>query len=120
MLFLVILLFANCTHDNDPVCIDGEISDSPVYSTDTLLVKKFSTAPLFDGGIDDVWSEARPLKSTASVTPAGDRIITLNKSSNKDISLEPTDLFDPFTGEGYKYSLRGGHDGEYLYLLFVP
>jgi len=118
MLFLVILLFANCTHDNDPICIDGGISESPVFSTDTLLVKKFSTAPQFDGGIDEVWSEARPLKSTASVTVAGDRIITLNGSSNGDVSLEPTDLFDPFTGEGYKYSLRGGHDGEYLYLLF--
>jgi hypothetical protein len=25
---------------------------------------------------------------------------------------------DPYTGEAYNYSLRGGHDGEYLYLLF--
>jgi len=24
----------------------------------------------------------------------------------------------PYTGESYSYSLRGGHDGEYLYLLF--
>ena len=94
MLFLVILLFANCTHDNDPICIDGGISESPVFSTDTLLVKKFSTAPQFDGGIDEVWSEARPLMSTASVTVAGDRIITLNGSSNGDVSLEPTDLFE--------------------------
>jgi len=118
MLFLVILLFANCTHDNDPICIDGGVSESPSYSMDTLLVKKFSTAPQFDGGIDEVWSEARPLKSIASVTKAGDRIITLNGSSNGDVSLEPEDLFDPYTGEGYQYSLRGGHDGEYLYLLF--
>ena len=118
MQFLVILLFANCTHDNDPICIDGGIGESPSYSMDTLLVKKFSTAPQFDGGIDEVWSETQPLKSIASVTKAGDRIITLNGSSNGDVSLEPEDLFDPYTGEGYQFSLRGGHDGEYLYLLF--
>ncbi|MBL4561879.1 MAG: hypothetical protein JKX79_12940, partial [Labilibaculum sp.] len=85
---------------------------------DVLLVKKFSTAPTFDGDIDEVWSEARPLLNAASVTPSGDRIITLNKESLGDISIEPTDLMDPYTGESYKYSLRGGHDGEYLYLLF--
>ena len=118
--FATILLFANCTHDNEPICGDcGDSgSEGPGFSTDTLLVKKFSTTPQFDGGIDDVWSEARPLKNTASVGKAGDREITLNGSSNGDTSLEPTDLFDPYTGEGYKYSLRGGHDGEYLYLLF--
>ena len=25
---------------------------------------------------------------------------------------------DPYTEEAYNYSLRGGHDGQYLYLLF--
>jgi len=117
--FATIMLFANCTHDNEPICVDdGGSEEGPGFSTDELLVKKFSTSPQFDGGIDDVWSEARPLQSTASVTNAGDRIITLNGSSNGDTSLEPTDLFEPYSGEGYKYSLRGGHDGEYLYLLF--
>ena len=116
--FATIMLFANCTHDNDPICVDDGVGEGPEFSSTELLVKKFSTAPEFDGEIDDVWSEARPLKATASVTSAGDREITLNRSSNGDTSLEPTDLFDPYTGEGYKYSLRGGHDGEYLYLLF--
>ncbi len=118
--FATIMLFANCTHDNDPICVDdgNGTGEGPEFSSDELLVKKFSTAPEFDGEIDDVWSEARPLKTTASVFSAGDRIITLNGSSNGDTSLEPTDLFDPYTGEGYKYSLRGGHDDEYLYLLF--
>ena len=116
--FATIMIFANCTHDNDPICVDDGIGEGPEFSSTELLVKKFSTAPEFDGEIDDVWSEARPLKATASVTSAGDRLITLNGSSNGDISLEPTDLFDPYTGEGYKYTLRGGHDGQYLYLLF--
>lgn len=111
------MLFINCTHDNDPICVDDG-AGNPESSTDELLVQKFSVAPEFDGEIDEVWSEARPLKSIASVTSAGARIITLNGSSNGDVSLEPNDLFDPFTGEGYKYTLRGGHDGENIYLLF--
>ncbi|WP_142784155.1 ethylbenzene dehydrogenase-related protein [Changchengzhania lutea] len=116
-LFIMAIFFAGCTHD-DYVPItgpdDGGIGESP----DELLVKKFSTAPTFDGDIDDVWSEARPLINKATVTPAGDREITLNSSSGGDLSLEPTDLMDPYTGESYSYSLRGGHDGQYLYLLF--
>jgi len=114
---LALLGFANCTHDDTPS--GGGGTDPGVgESTDVLLVKKFSTAPTFDGDIDEVWSEARPLVNAATVTPAGDRVITLNGSSNGDLSLEPTDLMDAYTGESYKYSLRGGHDGEYLYLLF--
>ena len=111
-----VLFFVNCTHDDAPEY--SAIDPSTLSSTDELLVKKFSTAPTFDGDIDAVWSEARPLLSAATVTPAGDRMITLNGSSNGDLSLEPTDLMDPYTGESYKYSLRGGHDGTNLYLLF--
>jgi len=112
---LATFAFVNCTHDDTPTYtpVDPGVGES----TSELLVKKFSTAPTFDGNIDEVWSEARPLLNAATVTPAGDRIITLNGSSNGDLSLEPTDLMDPYTGESYKYSLRGGHDGEYLYLL---
>lgn len=122
-LFLALLvigtLLVNCTHDDAPVYSPVDPGGPDIgESVDTLLVKRFSTAPNFDGDVDDVWSEARPLVNRATVTPAGDRIITLNGSSNFDVSLEPTDLMDPYTGESYKYSLRGGHDGEYLYLLF--
>lgn len=113
-----IMPFTNCTHDNEPINGTGPGEPGKGESDSELLVKKFSTAPNFDGDIDAVWSEARPLVNRATVTKAGDRIITLNGSSNGDTSLEPTDLMDPFTGESYKYSLRGGHDGEYLYLLF--
>lgn len=117
VLALIFLIsFTNCTHDDAPDYLPIDPGD--LVSADELLVKKFSTALVFDGEIDEVWKEARPLKSIASVTLAGDRIIPLNSSSGGDASLEPNDLFDPFTGEGYKYTLRGGHDGEYLYLLF--
>jgi len=115
---ILILSLANCTHDDAPdftTIIDSGIGQS----TDTLLVKKFETAPNFDGEIDDMWAEARPLVNKATVNTAGDRIIPLNTiNSGTDTSLEPSDLFDPYTDESYKYSLRGGHDGEYLYLLF--
>jgi len=114
VIFLITLV--NCTHDDAPLA--PVIEEGIGSSTNELLVKKFSTAPIFDGDVDEVWNEARPLLNLATVTPAGDRIITLNSSSNGDISLEPTDLMDPYTGESYRYSLRGGHDGEYLYLLF--
>jgi len=117
LLTMFIFSMASCTHDNDPIYVDGG-AGNPESSTDELLVKKFSTAPQFDGVIDDVWSEARPLISAASVTPAGDRIITLNGSSNGNTSLEPTDLMEAYLGERYAFTLRGGHDNEYLYLLF--
>jgi len=113
---IAVLSFTSCTHDDAPATtvVDAGVGSS----TDVLLVKKFSTAPTFDGNIDEVWSEARPLLSAATVTPAGNREITLNGSSDGNLSVEPSDLMDPYTGESYKYSLRGGHDGEYLYLLF--
>ncbi len=116
LLLAVLISLVNCTHDDAPTYtnVDPGVGES----TDVLLVKKFSTAPIFDGEIDDVWSEARPLINKATVSRAGDRIITLNGSSNGNLSLEPTDLMDPYSGESYKYSLRGGHDGEYLYLLW--
>ena len=116
MIFLISLSFIGCTHDDAPEY--GPVDPGNGESTDVLLVKKFSTAPTFDGEIDDVWDEARPLVNSATVTGAGDRIITLNGSSNFDTSLEPTDLMAPYTDESYNFSLRGGHDGEYLYLLF--
>jgi len=117
VIFIIATFFASCTHDDyNPVT---EIVDPGVsQSTDTLLVSKFATAPIFDGEIDDIWADARPLLNRATVSPAGYREITLNRSSNGDLSLEPDDLMDPYTGESYNYSLRGGHDGEYLYLLF--
>ena len=116
ILAMSILVFVSCTHDDynppEQEYVGVETSDSE------LLVQRFATAPIFDGDIDDVWADAQPLINKATVTPAGDRIITLNSSSNFDVSLEPTDLMDPYTGESYRYSLRGGHDGENLYLLF--
>jgi hypothetical protein len=119
VLFIIGAFIIACTHDDapdtdPPVIVDPGVGESP----DVLLVQRFSTAPTFDGDVDAVWAEARPLVNKATVTPAGDRIITLNRSSNGNLSLEPTDLMDPYTGEAYNYSLRGGHDGEYLYLLF--
>jgi len=116
--FIIATIFINCTHDDKPLIPIVEVDSGVGESADTLLVQRFTTAPNFDGDIDDVWDEARPLVNKATVSGAGDRMITLNGSSNFDTSLEPIDLMDPYTGESYKYSLRGGHDGTNLYLLF--
>ena len=116
--FIIATIFINCTHDDKPLIPIVEVDSGIGESADTLLVQRFSTAPTFDGEIDDVWAEARPLINKATVEQAGDRLITLNGSSNFDTTLEPIDLMDPYTGEAYSYSLRGGHDGENLYLLF--
>ena len=109
VLFIMAIFFTSCTHD-DYVPVNGPADDGIGESFDELLVKKFSVAPIFDGDIDDVWSEARPLINKATVPYAGDRLITLNGSSGGDLSLEPTDLMEPYSGESYTYSLRGGHD----------
>ncbi len=116
-MLIIVTFFTNCTHDDTPILLTP-VDSGVGESADTLLVQRFATAPVFDGEVDDIWADARPLINKGTVTAAGDRIIPLNSSSNGDASLEPVDLMDPFTGEIYKYSLRGGHDGEYLYLLF--
>ena len=110
--------FMSCTHDDAPSDVIVEVDPGVGESVDTLLVKRLAAAPNFDGDIDAMWADVRPLVNRATVFPAGDRIITLNGSSNFDTSLEPTDLMDPYSGESYKYSLKGGHDGTNLYLLF--
>ncbi|OFY92751.1 MAG: hypothetical protein A3K10_17500 [Bacteroidetes bacterium RIFCSPLOWO2_12_FULL_31_6] len=111
ILALAAISLVNCTFEDNANYTD------PNSNTDLLLVKKFKTAPIFDGEIDEIWDSAKPMLSDATVSKAGNRVIALNGSSNGNAALEPTDLFDPYTGESYKYSLRGGHDGEYLYLL---
>ncbi len=113
-----LISFTSCTHDDAPDLTQITVDPGVGQSSDTLLVKRFATSPVFDGEIDAMWAEVRPLINRATVTGAGNREITLNGSSDFDVSLEPTDLMDPYTGESYKYSLRGGHDGEFLYLLF--
>jgi len=117
VIFIIATIFISCTHDDYTPVVNNP--DSGIgESSDVLLVQRFATAPVFDGEIDDIWADAKPLKNRATVSPAGNREITLNGSSNYDTTLEPLDLMDPYTGESYSYSLRGGHDGEFLYLLF--
>ncbi len=72
ILALVAVSLVNCTFEDNPNY------SSTFSSTDVLLVKKFTTAPIFDGDIDEVWKTARPLLSDASVSSAGSRVIPLN------------------------------------------
>jgi len=117
-ILIIATLMITCTHDDAPVGDTIEVDLGVGESADTLFVKRLSESIDFDGEIDDVWSEVKPLVNRATVFGAGDREITLNGSSNFDTSLEPIDLMDPYTDESYSFSLRGAHDGEYIYLLF--
>jgi len=117
-ILIIATLMITCTHDDAPVGDTIEVDLGVGESADTLFVKRLSESIDFDGEIDDVWSEVKPLVNRATVFGAGDREITLNGSSNFDTSLEPIDLMDPYTDESYSFSLRGAHDSEYLYLLF--
>jgi hypothetical protein len=107
---LPMALITSCTSQLDEVT-----PDDPTSYTNVLLVERFDTAPILDGSIDQVWENAIPLLNSATVPSAGTRTFPLN--SDGTLGTEPVDLFDPYTGESNKISLRGGHDGEYLYLL---
>ena len=52
LVIIFLLALTRCTHDDSPyeTIVDTGIGES----SDVLLVKKFSTAPTFDGEIDDV------------------------------------------------------------------
>ena len=88
LLTMFIFSMASCTHDNDPLYVDDGVSEGPGYSTDTLFVNRFAEPIQFDGIIDEAWSDAMPLRSTAKVPEAGYREITLNGSSNGNLELE--------------------------------
>ncbi len=108
--FLVAALISSCTS-----AIDEVVPDEPTSSTNELLVKRFETAPIMDGHIDAVWESARPLLNTLTVPDAGVRTAPFNPDGT--LGTEPLGIFDPYTGESNKISLRAGHDGEYIYML---
>ncbi len=107
-----ILALTSCTSKDDSDLVPTEEATS---STNELLVKKFATAPVVDGNIDAVWADARPLINSYNVPSAGIRTVPLN--SDGFLNTEPLDIFEPYLGESYKFSLKGGHDGTNLYLL---
>ncbi len=107
---LPMALITSCTSELDEVVVED-----PTSYTNLLLVERFDVAPVMDGSIDYVWGNAVPMLNTVTTPSAGTRTYPLN--SDGTLGTEPVDLFDPYTGESNKISLKGGHDGEYLYLL---
>jgi len=115
MAIIVGLLFVSlqgCTHADDYV---EPVEPPATSSPNELLVTKFATAPVVDGNIDAVWANARPLINSYNVPSAGIRTVPLN--ADGFLNTEPLDIFDPYMGESYKFSLKGAHDGTNLYLL---
>jgi ethylbenzene dehydrogenase len=107
-----IAVFAfSCNNNN----VETPPDPDPGESTTELLVTKFATAPIIDGQVDAMWSSAQRLVGTAEVPTLGARNTYLN-SDGKDIE-ETLGLFYPYSGEKYKFTMRGGYFGENIYLL---
>ena len=102
----------SCTSADEDVVVDPEV---PTSSPNELLVQRFTTAPVIDGQIDAVWSNARPLINSVTVPSAGIRTYALNPDGS--LITEPLDLFESYMGESTNFTLKGGHDGVNLYLL---
>jgi len=109
-----LLVLGSCSSNDDPPTPPPPPPD-PGESTTELLVKKFTAAPDMDGAIDDMWSTAQRLVGTVEVPNAGNR--NTNFSMNGDSDVEPTGLFEPYTGEQYPFKLRAGYFGSDIYLL---
>ncbi|MCP4460205.1 MAG: hypothetical protein GY816_19600 [Cytophagales bacterium] len=105
---LGLLLLTQCTND------DKDDLD-PGTSSSELLVTTFSQAPTMDGAIDDMWSTAQKLVSTASVPPLGNRNTYLN-SDGEGIE-EDLGLFYPYSGEEENFTMRSGTYGSDIYFL---
>jgi hypothetical protein len=113
--YFVIAAFAafafSCSNDNETPPVVGT-------STTELLVKKFTAAPVLDGTVDDMWSTAQTLKSTASVPTLGARNTYLN--SDGAGFEEDLDLFWPYNAPSEKdenFTLRSGYFGSDIYFL---
>jgi hypothetical protein len=109
---ILLVSLQGCTHADEYV---DPIPEEATSSANELLVTKFATAPVVDGNIDAVWANARPLLNSYNVPSAGIRTVPLNPDGF--LNTEPLDIFDPYLGESYKFSLKGAHDGTNLYLL---
>ncbi len=84
-------------------------------STSELLVSKFSSAPVMDGEIDEMWNMAQKLVGKA-VVPAG--LGPRNTYYNEpDIGEEDLDIFEAYEGEEYPFVMRAGYVGGDIYFL---
>lgn len=84
-------------------------------SSSDLLVAQFASAPVLDGTIDDMWSTAQKLESTAEVPSLGTRKTYLN--SDGEGSEEDLDLFAPYNGEQENFTMRSGIYGDEIFFL---
>lgn len=111
LLAIAVVTLTYCTHDDAPTYT--LLEPGAGESTDVLLVKKFSTAPDFDGDIDEMWKTAQKLVSTATVPSAGNRDVLYNDNGDP----EPPGVFEPYTGESYNFTMRSGYFGSKIYFL---
>lgn len=87
----------------------------PGTSSTELLVKKFTAAPILDGDIDQMWSEAQRLESSTMV-PAnlGDRMTYYNEDG---IGEDLLDIYEGYENEAYAFKMRAGYFDSNIYFL---
>lgn len=106
----VVLVFAiGCSSSND------DPNPDPGESTSELLVAKFTSAPIMDGTMDDMWSSAQRLVGSTVVPDLAARGTWLN--SDGEGVEENLGLFDPFSGDSYPFTMRSGYFGDRIYFL---
>lgn len=105
---LIVFTFSCDNNSEDPPA-------DPGTSSNELLVKKFSAAPILDGEIDAMWSTAKRLESS-TIVPAnlGDRMTYYNEDG---IGEETLDIFEGYENEEYAFKMRAGYVNSDIYFL---
>ncbi len=96
-------------------CTQDEPTPDPGESTTELLVKPFSTAPILDGAIDEMWGTAQRLVGVTQVPNLSERGAYLN--SDGEGVEESLGLFAPYSGEQYSFTMRAGYSESDIYFL---
>lgn len=110
VLSLFVVFTMACSND------DNETPDlDPGESSTELLVKKFTSTPIMDGEIDEMWSTAQRLVGTTEVPNLAARGTYLN-SDGEGIE-EGLGLFAPYAGEKYNFTMRSGYSDDRIYFL---
>ena len=102
-IYFITLVFFGATISLSSCKKDEETpgTPDPGESTTELLVKNFTSAPILDGTIDEMWGTAQKSVGTTVVPSLAARGTYLN--SDGEGLEEALGLFDPFTGEKSTY-----------------
>ncbi len=109
VILIISSCFGSCSKN------DTDNPPNPGESNTELLAKKFNTAPIIDGVVDDMWSNSKRLTDTTKVPTLGPRCTYLNKDGEG--TEEKLGLFAPYAGEKYNFTMRAGYTDTDIYFL---